>query len=369
MRRPLAMFLAIGAALLLSGSSTIAAGWTQPAKVWDGNYSQPSMVADAHGYLHLAVRGDTGIWYLTNKSGHWTRTRLTTDIVDRTENPPLVVSGYQPQIAFDPWDGSLTVVYLRGDNTCCPSSRRDLRYVTNRSGAWSAPRSIPATHNSDLRDPSIVVRHGVIAVATTEGLMDSSTVEYVTNASGHWTSTVIGPERVAGPYDPSLALDSHGRPVIAYVTDNVHGPSTVRVATGATKTGAFTSTVVATMNEVGDPSLALATDNAPRVAWAAPDGVRYAYRNASGWHATKVMNATWFAELQLDRQGRPHVLGSNDGALWYAHKTSDGWHAVLVDTRAGMNTIALAIGPGGRVNAVYGCQQARTFTVWYTHST
>ena len=344
------------------------AGWTTPVMVWDGNYSEPSVAVDAHGKVHIVARGDTGIWYLTNKSGHWTRTRLTTDYT----SGQYTFVGEQPQIAIDPWDGSLTMVYLRSDNDMPSSS--DVRYVTNRSGAWSAPRSIPSPHDGDMRsDPSLVVRHGVIAVATTLGGWDFyTTVEFLTNASGHWTSALVGPERTSGPFEPSLALDSHGRPVIAYVTGFGASPPVTKLhlARGATKTGRFTTSTVAASNS-RSPSLALDAHDQPRLAWRADDGIHYAYRSASGWHVATVMGFGADVQLRLDPSGHPRILiAAFDAGLWYATKTSSGWHSVRLDPRE-IHSGSMAIGAGGRVSVGYPCPKSSVDAnprVWFTHT-
>src|SRR4051812_3436917 len=192
MRHVTASAVAIAAALLLSVAGIASAGsWSEPKLIWDGPYRSPSAVVDEQGHVFVAARGNSGIWLLTNRSGTWQRTRLTRDQGD--------IHGENPQLARDPWDGSLTVVYTRYTLDCCPSNS-DIRFVTNRGGSWSLPATIPGAQAAG----SVVVRNGVTAVAARTGIYDESAIAFITNASGHWTRSQIGRLHVGGPQQPSL---------------------------------------------------------------------------------------------------------------------------------------------------------------------
>lgn len=348
---------AVAVAILLSSGAALGApGWTTPAMIWDGDYSSPSMAVDSHGHVHVAARGDTGIWYLTNKSGHWTRVRLTTDIATSDGN----ILGEHPQIGRDPSDGSLTVVYLRVDSTSVPSGA-ELRYVTNRSGAWSPPRSIPATGHMGV--PSVVVRHGVIAVASGSGFGDetgTTTVEFITNASGHWTHAFLGPERVNGPEQPSLALDSHGKPRIAYLQGGL-----VRYARGTTTIGSFVKETVYTIDRSVAPSLTLDADGHPRVAFASD----FAYRDGSGWHPDALPMLS-DVRLTSDGHGKPSLLmaqESNGLSYWHWASLSGDPTSVVLDTHSVSVLGGIATGPSGRIYVVYQRGGANP-RIWFSHT-
>ena len=132
--RRISLVAAIVAAVVVA-APTAAAGWSPPVVVSDGNYSQSSMVVDPHGNAHIAARGDTGIWYLTDKSGSWTRTRLTTD----HQQGGLPVSASRPAITIDRSNGKLVVAYALtidhgGDPSCCTETG------TSRMAAADGPR-------------------------------------------------------------------------------------------------------------------------------------------------------------------------------------------------------------------------------------
>ena len=83
--RALGLSLTAGIAVLLAASPAAGAvGWFPPSRVVAFDVSQPSMVVDGQGHEHMAVRGNGGLWYLTDRtpSGDWARVRLTRDYVN-----------------------------------------------------------------------------------------------------------------------------------------------------------------------------------------------------------------------------------------------------------------------------------------------
>jgi len=342
------------------------AGWTAPVMVWNGDYSQSSMVVDRHGHVHIAARGDSGIWYITNRTGTWTRARLTQDVA----NTYGKVTDTDPHIALDRSDGSLTVVYTR-------TTPRDyipqwtLRYITNRSGGWSSPRDIPG-----MWAQSVVVRNGAIAIATPVVVMccvgDFHAASFVTNASGHWTTASVGTpthDSSRTPYALSLALDSQGKPRLVFVKDD-----RVRYARGTTKLGSFVYETVATVNVVDSIATSIALDgqDRPRIAYANGAGTRFASRDASGW---QIRSLTGFASevtdvrLVIDGGGHPCLaLAMGPAGLGYFTKSGGAWHSQRLDARPVRVLGGLALGPNGRVNVLYQRGQT-TPRLWFTHST
>jgi hypothetical protein len=206
--------------------------------VYDGDYVEPSMVIDAHGHAHIAARGDTGIWYLTNKSGSWIRTRLTTDHTNHDGNP---VRASGPAIAIDISNGAITLAYSvytyhSGDPYCSGT----VTFVTRRPSGWSSPHPVPTSHCDHAL--SLAVRDGKISVAA---MRTSSTfpsqVWFDTNASGAWTTQSLpqpNDENTQLSY-PSLALDSHGRPHIAYLRGSFDTSTLLFYARGTSRKGDF----------------------------------------------------------------------------------------------------------------------------------
>jgi hypothetical protein len=366
MRKIVVMALAMLATVVVCLPVSAASGWTTPRSLSDAVLSQPSSVVDARGAVHIAARGTNGLWYLTNKSGHWTRVRLTRD---QPHQEGTVTSG-SPVIALDRWDGSLTVVYVVNDGTCCPGNI-SLAYVTDRHaggpGTWSAPRSIPY---GSATDPSlsVVVRHGVIAIAANTGVYDVTGVEFITNAGGRWTHEEIraSGQRWAG--EPSLALDRQGRPVIAY---QVHGgypkADAIRLAIGTTTTGRFATARVVAMPGASDPSLALDAKGRPRFVFYGDGGTYEARRTASGWHTRLIWQGGHDSELRIGRGGHPRVVGVRETPtprIWYAKWASGAWHRTRLTTHP-TSQPTLAVGTSTTPDHVAYVLGGH---VWYTHS-
>ena len=106
------LLAAFAGLLIVAVPAAALAGWSWPTQVYDGNFSDSSLAVDAHGHAHIAARGDTGIWYLTNKGGSWTRRRLTTDVwgVYRG-NPYLKKTDTSPAISVDRSTDAIVVAY------------------------------------------------------------------------------------------------------------------------------------------------------------------------------------------------------------------------------------------------------------------
>jgi hypothetical protein len=367
MRRIAFVASALLAVVLLSAPVSAASGWTPPQRVWDSAYSEPSMAVDGRGAVHIAARGWNGLWYLTNETGRWTRARLTRD---RVHDGGTSRAG-SPAIALDPSDGSLTVVYVAADGSCCPGNSA-LAYVTNRHaggpGAWSAPRSIPTAGGPEVLDPSLVVRRGVIAIAASVGLYDATSVLFVTNATGRWTHQMIRAtgERWAG--QPSLALDRQGRPVIAY---QVHGAyakaNAIRLARGTTRTGRFATQLAVAMPGAQGPSLVLDAKGRPRFSFGADDGTHMARRTSSGWRVRLVWQGGHDSQMLLGRGGQPRIVGVRETAgtgVWFAAWSSGAWQRTRLTTHpADEPTLAVGKAPArDHVAYVVGAR------LWYTHS-
>ena len=84
--------IGITAVALLSMAATTAAGsgWASGQSASTGNLYDPSMVEDSKGHEHVVARGDTGVWYITDKSGSFVRTRMTQDAFHKTAVNPLI---------------------------------------------------------------------------------------------------------------------------------------------------------------------------------------------------------------------------------------------------------------------------------------
>ncbi len=219
---------AVGLLSLAVPATADTGGWASGQSASTGNLYDPSMVEDTHDIEHVVARGDTGIWYVTDKSGSFVRTRLTQDALHRTAVNPLIAVGT---------GAPLTVVYdletRSGSNGCVTSV---LRYTVRSGGSWSKPKNIPGTNCETAT--GLVVRGSRIYLATyyENPGNGASRVTYTTNASGSWTHVTVASGLSNGTHISSASLTTYdGKPMLAYIKHN-H----LVYARGLTSVGHFT---------------------------------------------------------------------------------------------------------------------------------
>ncbi len=149
----------------------------------------------------------------------------------------------------------------------------------------------------------------------------------------------------------SLAVDEAGIAHIVYGGDHLYHAQedrpgwrieTVDPAAGAGKYAA----------------LALAEAGAPHIGYydAGAGQVKYARWMGSAWQLELVeasVQITTPVALALDASGRPHLSYRDAGGLKYAHRDADGWHVATVDASAGEG-VALALDAAGYPLIAYG---------------
>jgi hypothetical protein len=359
-RRLIPVLAAFVGLLVVAVPTAAATGWSTPVEVYDGNYSEPSLAVDAHGFAHVVARGDTGIWYLTNKSGSWTRERLTTD---HTQSG-IHFRAIAPLITIDRSVGKLVVVYETVADVDCEGCYPGVEYITRTGTDWSAPRSIQVNPSSPL---SIAARGGDIAIAALgpEWPFGPKTqvLEYLHKADG-WAL-----HRVAGGGDyyshigaPSLALDSAGRPRIAFQRKD-H----MKYATGATTSDDFTIETVAKVKAFVGASLALDPNDQPMIVWAAGKGTHFA-RRAGAWSNSLVMPGLYNLRLAVDGNGAHVVSSDGHQGVWYGTGTTNtNWTSQQVANVRVQALAVIGVAPSGRVEIAY--QTGRDSPrIWFTHS-
>jgi hypothetical protein len=353
--------LAFGAILFLPAGASpgvAATSWADPVRISNARLLFPSLAIDRAGRPHIVARGVNGIFHFVLIAGTWRRTRLTTDYRGARGH----VTAQLPQVAVDQADGSVTVVYARTvDDGSVPGSPGKLRYRTLRAGHWSGALSIPAAVEGDY---SVAVAGGRLAVALQTGMYDSASVRFVTNAGGSWTSEEFGSARLNGPYGPSLVLDSRRRPHIAYLQKR-----RVKYARGTTRTGDFVRESVVTHEQwLGSVSLALGSDDRPRLAFQDDEHAWYAYRVASGWHETPIGEHSLALDLALEPDGSPHVLlAAGVEGLWHATKGGGSWTRERLDTHDTGQLGGIAVAASGALLVAYVREDPRP-RVWFRTS-
>jgi hypothetical protein len=174
---------------------------------------------------------------------------------------------------------------------------------------------------------------------------------------------------------PSLALDSHGKPRIAYLRSTDFGDSSaLYYAHGTTRQGDFLWHKVREAGAgVEAPSLVLDGHDRPRIALVADGWTRYAYQNASGWHLERVMRAKYLARLALDGSGRPRIVTQDASTyhLWYGARANGAWTTQLLEPRGGLTEIGGIAVVNGRTYVSYDLDAGAPSAgrVWFVHST
>ena len=133
--------------------------------------------------------------------------------------------------------------------------------------------------------------------------------------------------------DRSLRLDANGHPHIAYGDDHLYyawydgSIWHFEAADEAPGVGRHASLA---LDENGYPHISYFDDY--------NDDLKYAYRDASGWH-TQIVNSAWNGNLEggtslaMDGNGYAHISYYDDArySVNYAFQDGNGWHKETID--------------------------------------
>lgn len=336
----------------------------------DRSFNSVSMVVDPAGAVHAVLADRSGLLYMTNSSGAWTRERIGKPAeggtIDRA--PSIAVAA----------SGALAVGYERSSCHLVGCSQGEI-FVTRRVDAvWQEPESV----DDDGRDPAVAYRDGVLHVAyitnsrrSDEACADQTPLVYGVESGSAWTTErvapsanyfamVIGPDgapRIAledlcellgddGTYLAMLGGDGFTREAVPgthadddYLRDlDVDGSGTSNIlyqhcpdedechALLATRDASGWRDAIEPMGPVAGqrPSrIASGHDGTLHVASIGLQGVWYASNTSGSFVAGPVSGEPasdyYPLELTVASTGRPHLLfgtgdGDNPGELWYA---------------------------------------------------
>ena len=141
-----------------------------------------------------------------------------------------------------------------------------------------------------------------------------------------WTPTI-------GFSNSYLALDAAGNPHITFAqpSDPINAFGPIRYATLQGSTWQFES-----IGQMGqDPSLAIGSDNVPRIVFNSDTGLTYAYKVGGAWGFETIVPGQWansFA-LTLSDTNLPHVafgMTANED-MYLAQRSGGGWTVTKID--------------------------------------
>lgn len=332
------------------------ASWSSPVRLATGIYLGMAEVVDSTNHVNIAASGHGGVWYITDRGGTWTKTRVLTNLHNRSYN--------RVSIALDPNDRVYIAAERSSCDDCAPGGSDGIFLVTDKGRARGTFASVPTKiAPAGSGEPSLKVSHGHIFLADVRFCCMPGPMPPVylrTNATGSWTQA-----RVAKHGDaPALRIGSDGRARVAFTK-----PAGIGYAVAHSLTGSFSvSNVPGTSIGANLAGLALDNHDQPHLVWmqsaveAAMSGAgisnidaNYGWRAADGWHAEGVGplgGATNSLAFDLDSLGRPRVAAG--GSVLKAFVRTHGhWVGTTVATSTDVYLLALRRALNGHAVITY----------------
>lgn len=301
-----------GVAPAIGAAGAPAAGWSTPIRVLPGIWTDVSAAVDSHGKAHVVAAGSTGVWYATDRSGSWVSRRI---LEHRSISEWRGVS-----LALDE-DDRLTVALSEGFESEFGDLPGRIWRISDHGrprGSFSAPAAVSPTSSTDpsLKTPgghTYLARTGDVCYDVCED--EASRVWYQTDGPGGWIR-----RRLPGDASrPDLRVDAAGRPRLVYVVAGATRSRLVLASAGS-RTGAFTTQVVARQGGSLVPRLVLDGADRPLVAWAripfsaVPSSVSFARRTDEGWHVRSIGPGSVVA-ISVDASNRVHLAIGGDAGV------------------------------------------------------
>jgi hypothetical protein len=321
--------------------------WSSPVNVLSGQFFELSAAVDSTGAVHIAAAGRNGLWYITNRSGSWVATRILVN--------PTNKSYQQPSIALNANDRVFIAFSRSSCDDCAPGSTDGIFLLTDKGRARGTFPSTPTKLTpATTAEPSLVIHGGHIYLAYQTACCEPGPLPPLrlkTNASGSWTVSQIA----AKGDSPSLQVASNGNPRVAYTK-----PSGIGFAAASSMTGGFSSVTLpgTTANDTA-PVLALAPSGRAHMVWIhstlTSASVRYSTRVAGAWTTpagiVSSANLSTIA-FTLDSANQPSAaIGTDPGSVRLAQLVGSTWVKTTISAADALD-VAIALG-GGHLAVVY----------------
>jgi hypothetical protein len=364
--RFLAAGLTLGVALLLVAPATTLAGPAPgsvpagiPAQtlVKAGSFSVLAEVVDSNGAIHLAASNDLDVWYLTNRTGSWTASK----VFKHTASPSGHLWG-QPTIALDEHNR----VHIAA--TRFPYNEGDIGifYATDKGhprGTFGTPVRIAPDGNGE---PQLKVYQGHLFLVDVKNwcCVGDGKVVMRTNWTGSWTSATIGRGQ-----NPSFRMTTTGFARVVFERGDPPGVG-LYFAVASSHKGNFGSAakIAGTGPSDSNPILAL-RNNAAQIVWrhfnSGSGHWQLTYATPSGWHPflnVPGSTADMAAAFDVTTDGFGHILLAGlDITDNYRCGTPVTWCTETVASSVNATAVAARRGPGGAFDVAW----IQTGDIWF----
>ena len=349
--------------LLCVAGSAVAQDWE--IEVVDVG-TKPELALDAAGQPHIAYMTEEmagGVFYAIRNRDGW-----ETDVV---------VRGYfygPLDVTLDA-EGGPHIVYHDHQGGDFDPDRGDAGYAFKEGNAWVLEAI--ADPGRDGWDGSIAVGpEGEVHVSAIDPSQFGSFagVEWAVRRGGRWRVEEIGSGPVPYEFGTSLAVDAEGRPHIVYHTGEEERSPDGDLVYAVLVSDEWYIEEVDVDGDVGKfASLALDSQGRPHIAyfeWVEERSgfVKYAFVDETGWQIERVgalndveisfLGARRMISLALDANDRPHIAYADREVLRYVSRAGDDWGIQVVsrpssEDKALGQLVSLALDGSGQPHLTY----------------
>jgi hypothetical protein len=307
--------------------------WSAPQRAVKGNFDQFSEVVDSHNHVHIAATGGGDLYYATDRTGTWTHKLLLSHGTKSTWG--------QPSIALDENDR----VHIALERFPNAAGDKGVWYL---SDVGRARDSFPATATkiapAGNGEPLLKASGGHLFLVVVNGwcCVGDGTVQLLTNASGSWTTTIVGPGQ-----DPSFRLGTDGSMQVAFDRGNTQRG--IYYGRAASATGTFsTARIPGTSSHDTFPALAIDSANRPWIAWGhfANSSMSFvvAHRTGGTWTspdpAVSGISGENSMAFDLDTLDRPN-LAYGFATIHAVLQSNGSWHSTLITSNGQLGWLVL----------------------------
>ena len=332
----------------------------------------PSLGVDAQSRPHLVYRYDVqasanGVAARGLRYAIWSGSEWTAETLASLEG---ATAGFEAELALGA-DGVPHVAFARPES----GGQTSIVHASRQGQSWQTD----VAETAALLGPQVAIALSANGVQLayrdgTPGSNQRAGLVLATGMGATWNFEVVGPAALTDTSvggSSAIALDPQGTPWVMYEARTLQGLSLRQSRfTEGSWNAADVDASLTTGTGYLYPSLAIDSAGRPHVAYSDPAAgdLKYAYWTGSEWKIESIDvqgDTGWGPSLALDAQDRPHIAyldrsagGANNAALRYAYFKGDGWElrtvvpsgAVAVSTGA---WTALALDARGRIHLAY----------------